>query len=51
MTAVLPRGLINANPDVQQYALDESNVNFTNSEALRKFWRCTWSHMTMGVEG
>ncbi|EXJ62363.1 hypothetical protein A1O7_02797 [Cladophialophora yegresii CBS 114405] len=39
MTAVLPQGLINANLDVQQYVLDDSNAAFTNSEALRKFWR------------
>ncbi|ETI23775.1 hypothetical protein G647_05581 [Cladophialophora carrionii CBS 160.54] len=39
MTAVLPQGLINANLDVQQYALDDSNATFTNSDALRKFWR------------
>ncbi|KIW27590.1 uncharacterized protein PV07_07319 [Cladophialophora immunda] len=39
MTAVLPQGLINANPNVQQYALDDSHVDITNAEVLSKFWK------------
>ncbi|KAH0846163.1 hypothetical protein FOPE_11579 [Fonsecaea pedrosoi] len=39
MTAVLPQGLINANPNVQQYALDDFHVDFTNAEVLSKFWK------------
>ncbi|KAJ9611484.1 hypothetical protein H2200_004668 [Cladophialophora chaetospira] len=39
MTAVLPRGLINANLDVQQYALNDPDTNFSNAEAVRRFWR------------
>ncbi|KIW76226.1 hypothetical protein Z517_10972 [Fonsecaea pedrosoi CBS 271.37] len=39
MTAVLPQGLINANPDVQQHALDDFHVDFTNAEVLSKFWK------------
>ena len=41
MTAALPRGLLNANPVVQQYAFDDADVDFTNSEALHKFWKGT----------
>ncbi|OAL20736.1 hypothetical protein AYO22_08745 [Fonsecaea multimorphosa] len=39
MTAVLPQGLINANPNAQQYALDDSHVDITNAEVLSKFWK------------
>ncbi|EXJ66111.1 uncharacterized protein A1O5_10726 [Cladophialophora psammophila CBS 110553] len=39
MTAVLPQGLINANPNVQQHALDDSDLDLTNAEVLSKFWK------------
>lgn len=40
MTAILPQGLINATATVEQEdALNDLELNLTNSEVLRKFWK------------
>ena len=39
MTAILPQGLINATSPAEQILSDDTELDVSNSEILRKFWK------------